>query len=82
MDLSKTVKCSAHTSEQTNLSSLIIGRIKHFISKNYTFKEFTGTFCRLEFYMKIIAENKSAKFYCLAHRTKYVSVMSYRIMTL
>jgi len=76
MGLFKTVKCSSHTSEQTNLSSLKIGRIIHFISKNGIFMEFAGTFCLLEFYMKIIAANKSAKFYYLAQRTKYVRVMS------
>jgi len=84
MCLFKTVKCSAHTSEQTNPSSLRICRIIHFIhfiSKNGTFMVHFP-FSLLEFYIKIIAANKSAKFYYLAQRTKYISAMSYRIMIL
>ena len=44
--------------------------------------QFTGTFQLLNFYVTIISENNSAKFYYLAQRIKYVSVMSYRIMSL
>jgi len=82
MGLFKTVTCLAHTSEQANPSSLRIGRIIHFISTNSTFIEFTGTFRLLEFYMKIIAANKSSKFNYLVQKIKYVSVTSYRIMSL